>query len=278
MVVEWLPPVHRGAKMSSTQISREECRVNMAALVPARMTAETPVFSGKIQTHDGHEVDLDIHWVRSDSLRGSACDLVNRRFGWRGYGSSHSINASAFHATFSASVGDEVVGTVTLAVDSAAGLAADATFRSELDQYREHDHAYICEITKLAVDSDAQSPAILASLFHVVMLFGQLKYNCTDLFIEVNPRHRRFYQAMLGFERVGEMRTNTSVDAPSQLMHLSVDSIRPMIEAHRNADETSGARSLYPHFFGKREEEGVLMRLFGLLGEAEGSIALSRAA
>lgn len=217
---------------------------------------------------NGQEVDLDIYWVQSEDLRGSACELVNRRYGWRGYGSDHRLKKSSYHATFSAVVGDVVVGTVTLAVDSEAGLAADAAFQDELDGYRSIKGVQICEITKLAADSEIQSPAILAALFHVILLYGQLKFSCTDLFIEVNPRHRRFYEAMLGFERVGNLRNNESVAAPSQLMHLPVGRIRPMIEAHRGAD-LARSRSLYPYFLSKRDEEMVLMRLFMLMGQVE---------
>lgn len=234
---------------------------------------EIPVFSKAMQMANDQQISLDIHWVQGDGLRDSACALINRRYDWRGYGNDHRLKASAYHATFSAVVGDVVVGTVTLAVDSQAGLAADSTFKEEVDGYRAAQNAYVCELTKLAADSDLQSPAILAALFHVVLLYGQLKYSCTDLFIEVNPRHRRFYEAMLGFKRVGELKTNASVAAPSQLMHLAVGEIRPQIEAHRGADPAAASRSLYPHFLSKRDEEMVLMRLFSLMSQPETTTA-----
>jgi len=234
-----------------------------------RVEQEIPVFSKTMLMANDEEIVVDIYWVRGDDLRNSACDLVNRRYDWRGYGSDHRLKASSHHATFSAVVGEVVVGTVTLAVDNSAGLAADAAFKEELDGYRSRPGAYVCELTKLAADSDIQSPAILASLFHVVLLYGQLKYSCTDLFIEVNPRHRRFYEAMLGFTRVGDLKTNDSVAAPSQLMHLAVGAIRPQIEAHRGIDPATASRALYPHFLSKRDEEMVLMRLFKLLSQSD---------
>ncbi|MBO9582472.1 MAG: hypothetical protein J7498_16420, partial [Sphingobium sp.] len=65
------------------------------------------------------------------------------------------------------------------------------------------------------------------------------------------------------------LKTNDSVAAPSQLMHLAVGEIRPQIEAHRGGDAAASSRSLYPHFLSKRDEEMVLMRLFKLLSQPD---------
>ena len=243
-------------------------RATDVAAIGPRAIHDMPVLSKTIETASG-EADLEVYWVQGEGLHSSACNLINKRYAWRGYGDNHVIKRSSAHATFSAVVNDIVVGTVTLAVDSDAGLAADAIFKDELDGYRSAPHAHVCELTKLAVDSELQSPAILAALFHVILLYGQLKYSCSDLFIEVNPRHRRFYEAMLGFERIGDVKTNESVEAPAQLMHLAVNRIRPMIEAYRGAEPASGARSLYPHFLPQHDEEMVLIRLFSLLGKSD---------
>jgi hypothetical protein len=252
--------------MLGTNIFEARSRADIAGL-GSSAAREIPVLSKTIETSSG-EAELEIYWVQSEDLHSSACGLINKRYAWRGYGDSHVVKRSSAHTTFSAVVNDAVVGTVTLAVDSDTGLAADAVFKQELDSYRSAPRAYVCELTKLAADSDLQSPAILAALFHVILLYGQLKYSCTDLFIEVNPRHRRFYEAMLGFERIGDVKTNDSVDAPAQLMHLAVDRIRPMIEAYRDADPAASTRSLYPHFLPQRDEEMVLLRLFTLLGRS----------
>ena len=89
-----------------------------------------------------------------------------------------------------------------------------------------------------------------------------MHYDCTDLFIEVNPRHRRYYEVMLGFRRIGGPRTNDAVGAPAQLMWLNVADIRRHID--RAAGESCNqARSLYPHFFSAREEQGIYGRLAG---------------
>ena len=36
-------------------------------------------------------------------------------------------------------------------------------------------------------------------LFHIAYIFARRMHDRTDLLIEVNPRHVRFYERMLGF-------------------------------------------------------------------------------
>lgn len=197
----------------------------------------------------------------SDSRNGARM-LVNRMYSWRGYGDRHVIPIAPSHATFTASDDEQTVGTITLAIDSAAGLAADKIFRDEIDVFRRVPGAKVCELTKLAFDAEVPSKPLLASLFHIVFIYGQRRHRCTDLFIEVNPRHRRFYEAMLGFRAIGELRTNESVGAPSQLMWLQVSKIRDHIDRHARRQGIV-ARSLYQFFFSPREEDGIYARLAG---------------
>ncbi|RVT90528.1 N-acetyltransferase [Sphingomonas crocodyli] len=185
--------------------------------------------------------------------------LVNRRYAWRGYGDQHQIPAQSSHMTFTASSDDGVFGTITLGVDSPAGLAADDIFKGEIDNFRNVPGARVCELTKLAFDADMPSKPMLAALFHIVFIYGYNEHRCTDLFIEVNPRHRRFYQAMLGFKPVGEVKTNQSVGAPAVLMWLKVDDIRKAIDAHAGHRQEN-SRSLYPFFFSEKEEQRIFTR------------------
>lgn len=162
--------------------------------------------------------------------------------------------------TFTASCGDEMIGTLTLRVDSPSGLCADQTFSSEMANLRARPRASLCELTKFAFDPSADSRPLLAKLFHVIFLYGTQRFACSDLVIEVNPRHVVFYEAMLGFSRVGDLRTNDMVHAPSQLMHLAVSQIGK--EITRQAGGMAGSlRSLYPYFFGKDDEQALRQRI-----------------
>ena len=203
---------------------------------------------------------ITVRLADDHSTRNGARMLVNRMYSWRGYGDRHVIPVAPTHETFTASDDEQTVGTITLAIDSPAGLAADKIFRDEIDVFRRVPGAKVCELTKLAFDAEVPSKPLLASLFHIVFIYGQRRHRCTDLFIEVNPRHRRFYEAMLGFQPVGELKTNDSVGAPSQLMWLQVSKIREHIDRHARRSGIV-ARSLYQFFFSPREEDGIYARL-----------------
>ena len=191
----------------------------------------------------------------------AACHLINDRYAWRGYGSSHHIPSTTSHTTFTAEVDDEIVGTITLAVDSPRGLAADRAFKDELDRFRESAGAKVCELTKFAFGSAIQSKELMAALFHIVFVYGHRTHGCTDLFIEVHSRHVRFYEAMLGFQRVGSLRMNESVSVPGQLMWLKVDAIRENINRLAGSADRRDTRSLYPFFFSPGQENGIYRRL-----------------
>lgn len=210
---------------------------------------------------DDNEKRIAVRLAGTEDERNSACTLINRMYAWRGYGDTHRIPATPTHSTFTAAIDDELVGTITLGVDSPAGLAIDALFRNEINTYRRVPGARVCELTKLAFDTNVPSKALLAALFHIVFIYGQRRYHCTDLFIEVNPRHRRFYQAMLGFKPAGELKTNQSVAAPSQLMHLRVADIGVQIDELAGKAEDASLRSLYPFFLSRSEEQSIHARL-----------------
>jgi len=195
--------------------------------------------------------------VEDPDKLGHARDLINDRYGGRGYGSAHVIPSGAHHTTFTAEVDETVVGTMTLAIDSEFGLNIDHTFGVEVSQIRQMKGSKICELTRLAFDSGVRSKETLAGLFHFAFIYGTMISECTDLLIEVNPRHAGFYKKMLDFERIGALKTNDSVDAPSQLMNLKVDAIRRSILCLAGRAPPDAARSLYSKFFPPLQEAQI---------------------
>ena len=193
--------------------------------------------------------------------------LLQRMYSWRGYGAHHKLPRTPNCVTFTATSQEDVIGTLTLTVDSRAGLAVDRTFKDEIDSFRKGPGAKLCELSKFAFDTSTPARPRLAALFHIIFIYGSMHYDCTDLFIEVNPRHRRFYEAMLGFTSIGEPKTNAAVNAPSQLMWLNVADIRRQIDRYAGSGERN-SRSLYAHFFSAKEEAGIYGRLAGLSSEA----------
>lgn len=202
-----------------------------------------------------------IHLANTDASRESVSLLINRMYAWRGYAGSHQVEEHPSLITLAAAGQGKVFGTVTLNTDSSSNFMADATFKQEIDAYRERG-AKVCEVTKLALDPEAHPKLALASLFHTVYLCAHKIHQCTDAFIEVNPRHRRYYENMLGFERATELRHNARVRAPAYLLRLSLEYMGAQIEKLAGTAGASGLeRSLYPYFFDQDAELGITERL-----------------
>jgi hypothetical protein len=232
-----------------------------------RATGGSSLHTFALPTQPGEEnASMTIRLADCDGHRNRANMLLSRMYSWRGYGDAIRLPSDPNCITFTATNHDEVIGTLTLGIDSPAGLAIDRTFKDEVDRFRRAPGAKLCELTKFAFDTSSPARPRLAALFHLIFIYGSMHYGCTDLLIEINPRHRRFYEVMLGFRRVGEVRTNAAVDAPSQLMWINVADIRRYIDKHTAEGVTDG-RSLYPHFFSEREEQGIYNRLAGLAEE-----------
>jgi hypothetical protein len=185
-------------------------------------------------------------------------------YSWRGYGADHQLASGETCTTFAAFSNDDVIGTLTLGVDSEAGLAADTTFKQELDAFRSVPEAKLCELKTFAFSSDVKSKPALATLFHAIFIYEAQQFGCTDVFIEVNPRHIRFYEVMLGFRCVGPAKIDASVswwpsDLPVQLMRLNLADMRREIDRSAGGAAKQG-RSLYPYFLSDQEEAAVRAR------------------
>ena len=227
------------------------------------------------RSHDPVVGEFTIKVASSDSDREAAEEIINRLYSWRGYGEHHQLADRETCKTFMACRNGEVLGTLTLTVDSPRRLGVDETFPDELCHIRQRG-AGLCELTKFAFDPSPGSQGMLAALFHVIYLYGTQLYDCTDLLIEVNPRHVRFYQVMLGFKRVGDLRTNAAVSAPSQLLRLGIADIDHQIVSLAGSAGITN-HSLYPHFFGEEQAEAIREKIVALAKyDATGWPALNR--
>ena len=218
---------------------------------------------GGVSVPCSEEGQITVRLADTEGQRNAATLLLNRMYAWRGYGDHHTISDKPTHTTFTASNTRELLGTITLAVDSASGLGVDKLFKEDIDKFRSVPGARMCELTRFAFDTTKPSKPMLATLFHLIFIYGQRVFDCTDLFIEVNPRHIKFYEIMLGFTRIGDLKMNDAVGAPSQLLWLSVDDIRRRVDNIKTGRDTRSRRSLYSYFFSPKEEDGLFGRLIG---------------
>jgi hypothetical protein len=218
--------------------------------------------------------ERQFHIRSADSYvcRESANQLLKQRYGWRGY---HAVSLPSDQTTnritLSASEGDDVIGTITVALDSSEGLTAEDAFPEEMAEMRARGR--VCEFTKLAIDPISGSKRVLAALFHVAYIVAHRIRGYDALVMEVNPRHVRFYERMLGARVAGGPRLNRFVNAPAVLLTIDFAYIREQIEAFGGrADLDVDERSLYPFAFSPREEAGIISRLMTAQKPATSSI------
>lgn len=148
--------------------------------------------------------------------------LVGRMYASRGL----KIDMHATHRappphelTLAACRGDTVFGTLTVRIDRGSGLLADELYRDEIDLVRA-DGRTVCEVGRLAMDHAHTTPDALRRLFQLAFRVAHNGHGYTDSFIEVHPRHARFYAGKLGYRLAGKPATCPRVNAPAVLMHL----------------------------------------------------------
>ena len=206
---------------------------------------------------------FSIRLADNHGQRANASLLVERMYARRGYDTGFlGAGAHPHHVTLVASDPQkDTLGTLTVGLDSEAGLLVDGLYQDEVDRVRDEGRS-VCEFIKLAVDQDKDSRQVLASIFHIAYIYARLLNQVTDLFIEVNPRHAPFYKRMLGFKQCGGVRVCPRVNAPAVLLRLDFSHADEQIRRlGGQADLGKTERSLYPYFFSEREGAGIARRL-----------------
>lgn len=205
--------------------------------------------------------------------RSAADSLLKERYAWRGYHAvSLPTDQTTNRITLAAAEGDETIGTITVALDGPEGLSAEDAFPEVISRLRA-DGRRICEFTKLAIDPDIGSKRVLAALFHVAYIVAHRLRNHDVLVMEVNPRHVRYYERMLGARVIGEQRLNRFVNAPAVLLTIPFDYIREQLQMFGGEGEHAmEERSLYPFAFSPREEAGIVARMMAAQRPASDAI------
>jgi hypothetical protein len=166
--------------------------------------------------------------VRADHMT-AADDLVSRRYAWRGYRMAPSKAACASReaqgsprVVLLAQHGGHLMGTLTVRPDSPQGLFAEQSYFDEIHAMRRDGHR-LGELVKLAVEEGADWKAALDALVQSAYLITRVVNSLTDVVIEVNPRHVRFYQRVFGFAVAASERFCERVRAPSVLLRLDLE-------------------------------------------------------
>jgi len=194
--------------------------------------------------------------------RQSASQLLKRRYGWRGYSVTSLPNdQTANRITFTATDNNVTIGTITVGLDGTEGMGCEDIFEPEIATLHQRG-LRLCEFTKLAVDPICSTKRVLAALFHVAYIVAHCIRRYDMLLMEVNPRHVRYYERMLGAQLVGEERINRSVNAPAVLLALHFNHITDQIAKFAGRPEfAANERTLYPFAFTAQEQDGIIARL-----------------
>jgi hypothetical protein len=188
--------------------------------------------------------------------------LVQKRFAWRGYRRVALPSDEGRHLiSLTALEGELTIGTLTITLDGPKGLSVEKEFAAEVAQLRAEGRK-LSAYTRFAIDPTHGTKRVLAALFHVAYIVAHRIRGYDTALIEVNPRHVRYYERMLGGRVVGAERMNRDVNAPAVLLRVDFEHVREQIG--RVADQPELAcqeRTLYPFAFALNVEAAIIERV-----------------
>lgn len=162
--------------------------------------------------------------VRAEQIQ-AAEELVARRYAWRGYRVFPGVQSSGeegLRVMLLAQNAGRLMGTLTVRPDSPHGLYAENSYADEIHSLRTEGHR-LGELVKLAVEEGADWKIALDALVQSAYLVTRVVHALSDVVIEVNPRHVRFYQRVFGFAVAAAERFCERVGAPSVLLRLDLE-------------------------------------------------------
>jgi hypothetical protein len=228
--------------------------------MPAQATIRDDPLVAEVPDVVTQERDFGIRLVDTPQGRNQASMLIHRMYGWRGFAGDHALQQDPNRVTLMASHRGQAVGTLSVGLDGPQGLLADQLFKQELDAYRAGG-ARLCEIIKFAFDMAGATKAYQAALFHLAIITARDLHQCSHMFIEVQPRHKAFFDHALGFQQIGDVQINPRVNVPGILMGVEISFMTGQIQRWGGQGPQAGVRSFYPLFFSPQEEQGIIQRM-----------------
>ncbi len=196
------------------------------------------------------------------SRRSVLSSLLKGRLGWRSTpGSGLPAQQATQGFTLAATLHSHTIGSLTVGFDGVAKLSADGAFANEVQALRNQGQR-LCEFSQLAIDPTVGTKRVLAALFHVGYIVAHRLRGYDTLLIEVNPRHMRYYERMLGCRVLGQARINRRADVPAVLLSVEFAYIMTQIGEFGGRPETAATeQSLYPFAFSLSEEAGIISHM-----------------
>lgn len=215
-----------------------ECGVEIGMESESMKSQTLSFFAGRLcQLLPYYTKDLECRPIRSQSEAREAFSLVYSQYLKRHYCQPNDMRIyftpSVFlpeSRTIVLKKDNVLVGTVSIIVDSPAGLPMEELFPKEIKALRRPGRK-LCEVVMLALDNsclkkglfsltDFEKMSRLFSLFRALYRSSYLDLGVTDLVINMNPKHIALYEYIL-FKRIGpEKMWPGSCEKPAVPMHL----------------------------------------------------------
>lgn len=216
--------------------------------------------------------DFQIRVAADRAMREKAYALAYRVYRRCGYVNEDATGLcvsayDAYAGTFTLLAEDpngKEAGTISLVFDSNLGLPCNEIYREEVDALRAQGLSLV-EFTRLAIDDDAPNArGLLFHLFALSYAFARCGGGCTDMLIEVNPRHVPYYKKILRFEQVGPERACPRVKgAPAVLMRMDFSKVEAELSDGFNTGRDRKGKRLHAYPFSQREEREVVNLING---------------
>lgn len=132
---------------------------------------------------------------------------------------STDVFIAAEHAT--------VVASATLVRDGLLGIPAEKAYQAEIREHRNRKRVF-GEITCFAVDRGGRGELeIFLGLLRLVLQYARFTEHLDEVFFAVHPRQMLFYQRMLGFEAIGDIRESSGqIGGPMVLLVLDMTTLQ----------------------------------------------------
>ena len=213
---------------------------------------------------EGHEKSLStlrfkIRLTCKDGDCQTGTLVVQRSYMW-GQSTVTSFDRSANRIKLSLFFGGTAVGTLTLLLDSPAGLDADDLYRRDMNLLRHRGHK-VCEITDMALNQNVRSKRVLAALFHIAYLYAARIHGCTDLMLESASRHTAFFMKTFGFKLFGREKDCPRAESPAMLLRLPAEHVEARRKESALLTDPASTKEIYPYFFKASAEDELLRKL-----------------
>ncbi len=150
--------------------------------------------------------------------------LVHKRYVEFGYmeeqesGMRYSLlNLLPQATTFVVEDGPNVLGTLTVVVDSKAGMPAESEFGPDFDGLRQEGRI-LAEATMFACDETIANKTTVSMQLMALAYHWCVEIGVDDLCLIVNPKHVGFYEKTLGFERLGTEKAMPHVEGNAGIL------------------------------------------------------------